>query len=196
VTVEEVMVLATGRYIDFPGVGIVDLDAPELPSNDREMLEVATEWMFTEPSILETTASVSRALHQYERAGGFAPPAASEAEEVVPEELKTDTESVAVVSAPLSSSVGQVASLPQPAEAAEPTAAAAVAGATEGVVGEAGHRRPARLPPALMRSLCRMSPPRPFTSALLPRTQQEPPPQRSKRLRRSRAQHSVGCGRR
>jgi hypothetical protein len=51
VTVEEVMVLATGRYIDFPGVGIVDLDAPELPSNDREMLEVATEWMFTEPSI-------------------------------------------------------------------------------------------------------------------------------------------------
>jgi hypothetical protein len=30
VTVEEVMELVTGRYIDFPGVGIVDLNAPEL----------------------------------------------------------------------------------------------------------------------------------------------------------------------
>jgi hypothetical protein len=29
--------------------------------------------MFAEPSILETIASVSKALHEYERAGGFAP---------------------------------------------------------------------------------------------------------------------------
>jgi hypothetical protein len=63
VTVEEVMELATSRYIDFPGVWIVELDASELPSNDREMLEVATERMFVEPSILETIASASRALH-------------------------------------------------------------------------------------------------------------------------------------
>jgi hypothetical protein len=62
-TVEEVMELATSRYIDFPGIGIVDLDASELPSNDWEMLEVATERMFVEPSILETIVSVSRALH-------------------------------------------------------------------------------------------------------------------------------------
>jgi hypothetical protein len=32
VTVEEVMEMVTSRYIDFPGVGIVDLEAPELPS--------------------------------------------------------------------------------------------------------------------------------------------------------------------
>jgi hypothetical protein len=73
VTVEEVMKLATCQYVNFRGIGVVDLDAPELSSNDREMLEVATERMFAESSILETIVSVSRALHQYERARGFAP---------------------------------------------------------------------------------------------------------------------------
>jgi hypothetical protein len=67
---------------------------------------VATERMFAEPSILETTASVSQALHQYERAGCFAPPVASEAAEAVPEESAAGTESVAVVSAPPPTSVG------------------------------------------------------------------------------------------
>jgi hypothetical protein len=99
VTVEEVMELSTCQYVDFHGIGVVDLDALELPSNDREMLEVATEQMFTEPSILETIVSVSLALHQYECAGSFAPPAASEAAEAVPEESAADMESVAIVSA-------------------------------------------------------------------------------------------------
>jgi hypothetical protein len=35
---------------------------------------VATERMFAELSILETIALVSQVLHQYENAGGFAPP--------------------------------------------------------------------------------------------------------------------------
>jgi hypothetical protein len=35
--------LVACRYVDFPGIGTVDLDAPKLPSNNREMLEVATE---------------------------------------------------------------------------------------------------------------------------------------------------------
>jgi hypothetical protein len=39
-TVEEVMELATCRYIDFPGVGVIDLEAPQLP---EKVLEVATE---------------------------------------------------------------------------------------------------------------------------------------------------------
>jgi hypothetical protein len=30
-------------YVDFPGIGIIDLDATELPSNDWENLEAATE---------------------------------------------------------------------------------------------------------------------------------------------------------
>jgi hypothetical protein len=37
------MDLVACRYVDFPGIGTVDLDTPELPTNDREMLEVATE---------------------------------------------------------------------------------------------------------------------------------------------------------
>jgi putative N-acetylmannosamine-6-phosphate epimerase len=40
VTVEEVMELATSRYIDFPIVGIIDLEVPQLP---EKVLEVATE---------------------------------------------------------------------------------------------------------------------------------------------------------
>jgi hypothetical protein len=47
-TVEEVMELVTCWYIYFPGVGVIDLEAPQLP---ERVLEVATERMFTEPSI-------------------------------------------------------------------------------------------------------------------------------------------------
>jgi hypothetical protein len=109
VIVEEVMELATSRYIDFPGVGIVDLDAPELLS---KVLEVATERMFAETTILETIASISRALHQYECAGGFTPSATPEVAEAVPEESTAGTESVTSVSAPLPTSEGQEASPP------------------------------------------------------------------------------------
>jgi hypothetical protein len=56
VTVEEVMELATSQYIDFPGVGVIDLEAPQLPEN---VLDVAMERMFAELSIMETIASVS-----------------------------------------------------------------------------------------------------------------------------------------
>jgi hypothetical protein len=46
VTVEEVMEMATSWYIDFLGIGIVDLEAPELPS---KALDAAEERMFAEP---------------------------------------------------------------------------------------------------------------------------------------------------
>jgi hypothetical protein len=39
ITVEEVMEWATCRYIDFPGVGVIDLEAPQLL---EKVLEVAT----------------------------------------------------------------------------------------------------------------------------------------------------------
>jgi hypothetical protein len=76
------------------------------------VLEVVTERMFTEPSIMETITSVSKALHEYERAGGFAPPAVSEAAKVVPEESATGMEPVAVASALPSTSEGAEAPLP------------------------------------------------------------------------------------
>jgi hypothetical protein len=59
VTVEEVVELATSRYIDFPDVGVIGLEAPQLPG---KVLDVATERMFAESSILETITSVSQAL--------------------------------------------------------------------------------------------------------------------------------------
>jgi hypothetical protein len=78
-TAEEVMELATCRYIDFPGVGVIDLEAPQLP---EKVCEVATERMFNEPMIIETIASVSKALQEYERAGSFAPAVATDTEDV------------------------------------------------------------------------------------------------------------------
>jgi hypothetical protein len=75
-TIEEVMELATCRYIDFPGVGVIDLEAPQLP---EKVLEVVMERMFAEPSIMDTIASVSKALQEYESAGSFAPVVAAEA---------------------------------------------------------------------------------------------------------------------
>jgi hypothetical protein len=109
ITVEEVMEQATRRYIDFPGVGIIDLDAPEIPG---KVLKVATEQMFAETTILETIASVSRALHQYEHAGGFAPSVASEVVGPILGDSAAGTESVAPMSAPPSTNEGQEASSP------------------------------------------------------------------------------------
>jgi hypothetical protein len=139
VTVEEVMELATSRYIDFLGVGFIDLEAPQLPG---KVLDVVTERMFAEPSILETIASILQALHQYERAGGFSSSSALEVAEMVLEESTAGTESVADASVSPPTSEGQEASLPQPAEAAKTTVVAAATGAAEGVVGEVGLSSP------------------------------------------------------
>jgi hypothetical protein len=42
-SVEDVIDLAACRYVDFLGIRTVDLDAPKLPRNNREMLEVVME---------------------------------------------------------------------------------------------------------------------------------------------------------
>jgi hypothetical protein len=67
-SVEDVMDLAACRYVDFPGIGTIDLNTPELPGNDRELLEAAMDQMFSKPTILETITLVASALHQYEGA--------------------------------------------------------------------------------------------------------------------------------
>jgi hypothetical protein len=136
------MDLVACRYIDFPSIETIDLDAPELPSNDQEMLEVATERMFVEPSILETIASVVSTLRQYESAGSSAPPAALKAAEGVLEESTAGAESVEVACAPSLTREDQGASLPQPVETVTSAAAAVVADAAESVVGEVGPSSP------------------------------------------------------
>jgi hypothetical protein len=75
-TAKEVIELATCRYIDFPDVGVIDLEAPQLP---EKVYEVAVERMFNKPTIMEMITSVSKALQEYERASGFAPVAAADA---------------------------------------------------------------------------------------------------------------------
>jgi hypothetical protein len=91
------------------------------------MLEVAMEWMFAEPSILDTIALVASTLRQYEGAGGLAPPAVPEEVETVPKESTTGAESAMVVHVPSPTSEGQDASLPQSTEAVTSAAAATVA---------------------------------------------------------------------
>jgi hypothetical protein len=110
-SVEDVIYMAACGYVDFPGIGTIDLLASELSSNDREMLEVAMEHMFAEPSILETIASV---LRQYESAGGSWPPAAPEATEGVLEESAADAKSAMVASAPWPSREDQGTPYPNP----------------------------------------------------------------------------------
>jgi hypothetical protein len=127
--------LSSCRYVDFPGIRTIDLDAPELPSNDRKMLEVATEQMFADPSILDSIASVA-VLRQDEGASGSTPPAAPEAAEGVL------GESVVIVPLPTSTGEGMGTSLPQPTEAAIAAPAFSVVDAAEGVVGGVGPSSP------------------------------------------------------
>jgi hypothetical protein len=104
--------LSSSQYVDSPSIRTIDLDATELPSNDREILEVATEKMFTDPSILDTIASVVSALRQDEGAGGSAPPAASEVAEGGLGESAVGMESVVIASPPTPAREGTSASLP------------------------------------------------------------------------------------
>jgi hypothetical protein len=128
--------------MDFPDIRTIDLNAPELPRNDREMLEVATERMFTEPSIMDTIASLASALRQCEGVSGSALLSASEAAEGVLEESTTGTEPAVVVSPPSPAREGTSASLPQPVGVVVAAPATSVVGVAEGVVGEAGPSSP------------------------------------------------------
>jgi hypothetical protein len=129
---------SSSRYVDFPGIGIIDLDATELPSNDREILEVATERMFVDPSILDAIASVLLVSRQDEGAGSLAPPAAPEAAEGVLEESTASSESVVIETPPTSVGESMDAPLLQPTEAAVDALTPSVVGMIEEVIRGAG----------------------------------------------------------
>jgi hypothetical protein len=80
-TVEEMMDLEMCQYIDFPGVGVINLEAPQLPEKEYE---VVAERRPNKPTIMETIVSVSKALQEYKHAGGFASGAAADVEDVAP----------------------------------------------------------------------------------------------------------------
>jgi hypothetical protein len=108
-TTEEVMELATCRYIDFPDVGVIDLEAPQL---SEKVYEVAAGRMFNDPTTMETIASISKALQEYERAGGFAPAVATYAEDVALAALVAHVEPIANAFLPPQVDEGREASPP------------------------------------------------------------------------------------
>jgi hypothetical protein len=131
--------LETCRYIDFPGVRVIDLEAPQLPEKEYE---VAAEQRSNEPMIMETIASVSKALQEYERAGGFASAAAADAEDVALAAPAARVELTEDASAPLHVDEGREASPPRPVEAAKTPAPVAKPVSAEAVVGEEGASPP------------------------------------------------------
>jgi hypothetical protein len=138
-TAEEVIELATCRYINFPGVGVIDLEAPQLP---EKVYEVVAERMFNEPTIMETIASVSKALQEYECADGFAPAVAEDATETALAASEAHVGSSTDAPAPPSVNEGREASPPQLVETAEAPALVTEADAAEAVVGEEGSSPP------------------------------------------------------
>jgi hypothetical protein len=137
-TVEEMMDLETCRYIDIPSVGVINLEAPQLPEKEYE---VAAERRSNEPMIMEMIASVSKALQEYERAGGFASAAAADAEDVALAALAARVEPTEDASVPPHVDEGREASPPRPVEATETPAPVAKPVSAEVVVGKRGHRR-------------------------------------------------------
>jgi hypothetical protein len=94
--------------------------------------------MFNEPTIMETIASVSRVLQEYEHAGGFAPVVVEDAGDAALVEPAAHVEPTADASAPPPVNEGREALPPQSAEAVEAPASVAEAGMAKVVVGEEG----------------------------------------------------------
>jgi hypothetical protein len=72
-SIKDVADTSSSRYLDFPGIGIIDLDTIELPSNDQEILEAVTERVFADPSILYAITSDPPVPRQVEGVGSLAP---------------------------------------------------------------------------------------------------------------------------
>jgi hypothetical protein len=127
------MDLETCRYIDLLGVGVIDLEAPQLPEKEYN---AAAERRSNKPTIMETIASVSKVLQEYERADGFAPAAAEDTEDVAlaaPAARVEPTEDAAMTP---HVDEGREASLPGPVETAETSAPVVKPVSVEAVAGE------------------------------------------------------------
>jgi hypothetical protein len=168
------------RYIDFPGVGVIDLEVPQL---SEKVLEVATERMFAEPSIMDTIASVSKAMQEYERAGGFAFTIVAEVMDASLEAPTASMEPTADAPAPPPASVSREASLPsqqklqkQQSPPQRPVWLRLLSERLDRRRLSQSPLRPARFAPLMILPL-------PPKNKPLPRERQGPPPRRSKRSR-------------
>jgi hypothetical protein len=88
--------MSMSRYLTILGIGIIDLDATKLPSNDREILKAVTDRVFADPSLLDAIVSGPPAPHQDGDAGGSTSFASPEAAEGVLGESAADTKSTAI----------------------------------------------------------------------------------------------------
>jgi hypothetical protein len=138
-TAEEVMELATCRYIDFPSVGVIDLEGPQY---SEKGYEVASEQMSNALTIMETIASVSKALQEYKRTSGFSPAAGAEGADAALVMPMAHVEPTAGVSAPSPVDEGLEVPPPQPAKATDAPASVAKASSSEAVVGEEASSSP------------------------------------------------------
>jgi hypothetical protein len=136
------LTVETCQYIDFPGVVVIDLKV--LQHQEKEY-EVAAEQRSNKLTIMETIASVSKALQEYERAGGFASVAATDVEDVALAAPVTRVEPTEDASAPPHVDEGHEASPSRPVEASETPAPVAKPVSVEAVVGEEGTSSPGRV---------------------------------------------------
>jgi hypothetical protein len=132
-TVEEMMDRESCWYIDLPGVGVIDLEAPRLP---EKKYDVAVERRSNEPTIMEMIASVSNTLQDYEHACDFAPAAAEDMEDVALAVPAARVEPIEDASAPPHVDEGREASPPGLVEAAETPAPVVKPVSTGAVAGE------------------------------------------------------------
>jgi hypothetical protein len=140
------MELATCRYMDFPGVGVIDLEVPQLL---EKVYEVAAERMFNKPTIMETIESVSKALHEYERAGGFAPAVAADAEDVALAAPVAHVELTTYASASRRSMKVERRRLPSRSKPLKPQPLSRRPVRQKPLLGERERHRPVRLPQKL-----------------------------------------------
>jgi hypothetical protein len=110
-----------------------DLEAPWLPEKEYD---AAAERRSNEPTIMETIASVSKALQEYEHTSGFAPAAAEDTEDVAPRSAAARVEPTEDTTASLHVDEGREASPPGPVEAAETSTPVAKPDSVEAVAGE------------------------------------------------------------
>jgi hypothetical protein len=127
------MDLETCRYIDLPGVGVIDLEAPQVPEKE---FDAAAERRSNEPTIMEMIASVSRALQEYECVCGFASATAEDVGDVALAAPAARVEPIEDAPAPPHADEGREASAPRPGEAAKTPAPVAKPVSAEAVAGE------------------------------------------------------------
>jgi hypothetical protein len=166
-------------YLTIPGIGTVGLDATGIPSNDQEILEAVTEWVFANPSLLYAIVLDLPVSRQDGDAGGSAPSTAPEAEEGVLGESAASAESATI--APRPRLLERPQTCPYSSLQRQPWSRPHLRwlARSRKLSGERSYRPPSLLSPPWRRFRRRASPPQSLRSTMPPRARQEPPPPKS-----------------